>query len=249
MIPTSRFSLFLITAATVLTAAWTLGAGPTAPIGHDFIDSWDDDPVGAMPWGLATPGTPVIKTPKGSLVTVGPIDPRASVVVTAVSGPNGPNHVLRLSDANILDGTAHSEVTVLPFGAIGDVMLRFELRPLILTGDAIQLTVVDNRTTPGTGRLILVTIRNDGVLTVNDEPTSFVLSAGKLYRFSLGFDLTGTSDTASVHVMAADGSQSIALDGLPIDVDAAMVTGAKFALSNGGNGAFDLDEVRVFHSF
>lgn len=249
MTPSVRLLLTLSTAACVAAVALTVRAAGSGTIGFAFADSFQDDPVGAQPWGLVTPGGTPIKTDVGEVFTAWPVDPRSIVEVVAVPGPSGPKHVLRVSDANIHDGTAHSEVTIRPVGTQGTVSVRFELRLVQIAGDQVRIGIIDNRTTPGTGRLAALTIDSEGRLVVGGMPTALVLATGEDYRFAMTFDLGGHDDRFSVSVQQVDGTDSVTLAEVPIGFDAATISDLNFSLTNGGNGAFDLDNIRILNVF
>src|SRR5690606_37645110 len=185
----------------------------------------------------------------GEIFTKWPIDPRAIVQVVQVPGASGPNKVLRISDALIQDGTAHSEVTMRPVGAHGSVTVRFELRVVDLAGDSMRLTIVDNRTTPGTGRLAGLTIRPDGKVLAGSMPLPLVLKPGDFYRFAYVFELAGSADTysLSIHPAAGTGAGGVELKDVPIPVDSVTVTDMTFTMSDEGTGAVELDNVRVLN--
>ncbi|MFG0316138.1 MAG: hypothetical protein ACF8XB_02600 [Planctomycetota bacterium JB042] len=249
MTPSVRLILALSTVACVAAAALTVRAAGSGTIGFAFADGFQDDPVGAQPWGLVTPGGTPIQTDVGEVFTAWPVDPRAIVEVVAIPGPSGPNHVLRVSDANIHDGTAHSEVTIRPIGTQGTVSVRFEMTLLNIVGDQVRVGIIDNRTTPGTGRLAALTIESDGRLLVGGMPTSLVLGTGATYRFAMTFDLGGQDDRYSVAVQEVGGTDSMTLTEVPVGFDAATISDFTFSLTDGGNGAFDLDNIRILNIF
>ena len=211
-----------------------------------FLDDFDDDALGAMPWNAGGRFDPAIETEIGEVLVTGPVDPRAIVEVVDVVGPGGHlERVLRVSDAQIHTPVGHSEVTMRPIGAVGMVSLRFSIRLSKLAGDIVKLSVTDNRTTPGTGRLASVEVAPSGNLVVQGNELPFVVEPGVKYHVTADFDLSGPQDTLGLHVVPAGGGPSFHQTGVQLPIDGAMVTDVTFGLADGGKGAFDLDNVRV----
>jgi len=212
-----------------------------------FADTFNDDVLGAVPANVAGRFGATIQSDPGAILVTGKVESRAVVQVVDAMNPGGHlERVLRVSDA-MLGGNGHSEVTILPVNATGKVSLRFNIRLAKLAGDIFKLTVADNRTTPGTGRLSVASVLQSGLLVVQGSEVPFFVEPGVRYHVGVDFDLTGVEDTFSIHVQPIDGGIGFHKGGFVLSVDATMITDVTFSLSDGGKGAFDLDDVRVLH--
>ncbi len=212
-----------------------------------FADSFDDDPVGAVPFDIAKPGQKTIKSSLGTILG-GATDKRGIIEVRPAAG-SSTNHVLRISDEKILDGTGHSEAHIIPdLGAgPGEVIVRFDLRIGRMSGDTFVCSIVDNRTTPGTGRLVLINVLSEGMMLVNGLTIPVHLTISATYHITVRLDLQQGPDTFTVKVVEKNGPLNYETAPLPTMVDTLIVNEVVFSLTDKGHGWFDIDNVQIQH--
>lgn len=246
LIRTRTFSAAVLVAA-IGSLPWvaTLIAGP--PSRMVLRENFDSEPVGAVPENLGHSGVPVISPQVGQLFG----EKHSSLAKINVATPaEGAGNVLRLCDAAIPEGGGHSELIATPEGGAGPglVTIEFSLTPVILVDERFEVAIVDNRTTPGTGLLAAVKVAPDGGLTVGGLATGLKLSAGEKYSFSVLLALTQHgADSWLLRARKGDGSGAAATWGpFPTESDGTEVTSLTFSTGNGGQGAFDLDDLTIF---
>lgn len=209
-------------------------------------ESFDDDPVGAVPDNLT--GSSVITTGVGYLLGV-KTHPAASIKVASAIGGDMVGKVLRLSDSSVPNGAGHAELIGLPAGQIGPGIVRttFRLRCGKFYGDEFEMAMIDNRATPGTGRLAALAIDSAGTLKLNGNPTGKTIIPGVTYLFSVEVNIVAVGpDTWKLRITNVSQPDDTGSWGpLPSQVDGTQLSSIWFSTSDSGWGTYDLDEIAI----
>lgn len=188
-------------AVAVLGTGWFAASSFAGNPGYRLLidEYFDDDQLGASPEGVASNGQDVILTTSGSVFGVKSGDSTAITVVREFSNPDG--NCLGLTDNG---GDGFARVSFFPSfttsGAHSEI--SFDLRRTMNVGDtSFVFSIIDNRTTPGTGRLCTLSLFDDAPLALNSKSTGFRIQPDVDYRIEITLDLSaGPNDTWSFRI-------------------------------------------------
>lgn len=232
-------------AAVGLVALATLLAGAAAT--RTFLyDDFDDDPIGAVPANM--PGSVFLQSFVGDLSGVVQ-DPGSTIeVVPGLGGLTG--HAIRLSDAGVPEGAGGCQLVGIPAipAGPGVVNVSFLLRAGKFYGDSFEMAVIDNRATPGTGRLAELRIEDDGTLVLGKTPTGTKIKPGAAYRFFIKLQLSVAGPDAWTLRLneVLDPTSSQTFGPMSSVADGSGVTSLLFATADVGTGSYDLDEIQIY---
>jgi hypothetical protein len=180
-----------------MSAAVLLGCVAVGALGHSgapatrvvFSENFDDDDLGAAPMGVAGPNSAVIQTAVGYVA--GTKLSTNSVISVIREDANDWGNCLSIGD---FDSAAGGPVaSFIPQRGTGDKMLSigFDLQRIVADPGAIlTLLAIDNRTTPGTGRLAsFIVTGDDGKLLVAGADTGHSLGNGETYRVAIDLQI------------------------------------------------------------
>lgn len=213
-----------------------------------LIEGFDDDPIGATTGNLAPPGAPAITTSMGALLGL-TTHPEAAIQVVPAPGGDGSNRVLKISDATIPENDfGYSEVRCHAATAAGPgiVNASFVLQTGKYYGDSLHFSIIDNETTPGTGKVAALEINPAGKLIVAGMVTGYVIPPGGHFRFSVELIVGPGSDVWRVRVEDITGSSGVFQSAyIPTMSDVNSVRSMVFRTSDQGMGTYYLDDLRI----
>jgi hypothetical protein len=155
-----------------------------------FEDTFDDDVLGAIPYSAKLPTGVFIGTQFGILV--GDTSSEMNAVEVARDNAVGAavdDNVLQLVDFDPLAGGCYFRAIPSTSYAQGSYNVRFTLQTKVGDGQ-FECSIIDNRTTPGTGRLIALAVDSTGEFQIGSTKSSFVLSPDVEYAVSVDLDFT-----------------------------------------------------------
>lgn len=166
-----------------------------------FHEDFDDDELGAVPIGAESIGSVPIENNFG---TVEGVKSSAAALLNVVREDSSDvGNCLAIGDLDPAPGGALASF-VPARGMVGVPLgVSFTLRRESSSSDsALYLCAIDNRTTPGTGRLLAFGLTGiDGDLEIGGQPQPFALKSGATYRFDLAIDLeTGGDDSWGIAI-------------------------------------------------
>lgn len=211
-----------------------------------FSDAFDDDAVGSVPENL--PGSVWIDSEIGYVVGL-TTHPAGAIKVGPAIGDSMVGNILRMSDAGIPEGAGHTEVSAIPVvpAGPGSVRTTFRLRCGKFYGDTFEMAVIDNRATPGTGRLAVVAIDSAGVLWLGDKKTGTNIYPGVTYTFSVEVQLDPDGPDTWTMRLQDESSPNTAESWGPFasEADGTEVSSVEFSTADVGTGSYDLDELAI----
>lgn len=209
-----------------------------------FDETFEDDPLGAVPINVYWTASAVIKTPTGLVLDESTANPGKVVVV----GSPG-DHRVQLSDAGVAQGSGHTAMLCVPVPPCGPkaALARFDLIPIKFDGETIECAMIDNRTTPGTGRMVSLFIDTRGRVRVNGVDTGFSVTVGNTYHVETKVSFEpGPFDKFELTIADAANPQYHWSSGVLPTLDQGNdLTVLAFMTGDVGQGAFQVDDIRL----
>lgn len=228
--------------------AWALCDGLLAgSLGHRTLieDAFDDDGLGASPSGIATAGQEIISTISGAIFGQKVGDSTAVTVIRELENPDG--NCLSIADNGGDSGFARVQFSPSFTTSGAKSEISFDLRRTVNLGDTnFVFSVIDNRTTPGTGRLCTLSLFNEKSLLANSLDTGFRIQTDVNYRVEISLDLVkGPLDTWSLKITDInDPAQFFQATGMRTLVDGSELSFFAMAVdATDGATAINLDNV------
>lgn len=209
-----------------------------------FDDAFDDDPLGSSPEGVASGEQEVVTSASGTIVGQKVGSTTAVSVIREPIDPEG--NCLSLTDNG---GEGFARVQFFPqfttSGAKSEI--AFDLRRSLNVGEtSFVFSVIDNRTTPGTGRLCTLSMFGDQPLAVNSKNSGYRIQPDVTYRVEISLDLAlGPQDSWSVKITnLSDPTQVFESVGLRTLIDGSELSSFSITVDAvDGATTFDIDNV------
>lgn len=184
-------SLFGVFGATLAATSSTASKETVSVV---FQEDFDDDPLGAVPVGVEVDGaSPILNDfgmVEGSKVGI------ATLLNVVREDASDIGNCLAIGDIDPSDGGAFA--AFVPSRGMVAVPLRISLdiRRECTSGlNGLYLCAIDNRTTPGTGRLLTCGFTGiEGAFEIGGVPQPFALKNGATYRIEIDLKLKAGSD-------------------------------------------------------
>ncbi len=213
-----------------------------------FSESFDDDPLGACPYGSASAtSSPAIHSAVGFMA--GNKTPGETALNVIRLDANLTNNCLSLIDYQ--PGPGGVQTTLFPNGAApgSPTYIAFTLRRIDSDSSSnFECCAIDNRTTPGTGRLATMSLYgSDGMLKVGNAPTSYRVGLGVPYRIEMSLSFQpGKVGTWRVKVTNLDDPADVyAACGLRMLCDGTDVTSFQYSLTSIEHAAYTVDDMTI----
>lgn len=219
--------------------------GQSATLSALFVETFDDDLVGATPSNIAVSNKLVITNATGSIVGTTTGD-RSTVLV--VPAQDGVGNTLRLADrASGVIGYAAVQFTP---NVLSPTLSRFNanftLTPVDEGTTAFTCGIIDNEVTPGSGRIGKLTFLPNRKLALNDKPISASYEIGHRYAVELSTTKVGPFWMWGVSILDLTTNLPVYMDvGLAPDDLTAVPATLMMSTSDPGRGTFDIDSVEL----